>query len=683
MNISDDRRSGSDEALYAFGHDDLGPAVAEFLQNLWENALYFDRQRDAKILFSARAGVRIRQALEVFVGSKGQALPEEWEDFWVSRLMIAKGIWKRAPELATKMLESEFCNTPADIAAQCIMGQEHLIRDLDSGAFYQPKSKHRIGELLRNSNSGDLIKHLETQSDLFEMELARLLGGRETALIVDTGWQATSQRLLTKAISDVDWWGAYFGLIGSGETDRSVWRQALGLAFQSDYVDPAKPRTAAVAFRHLIEILFEPDAPSIECYESGTNGRVVVPGAAACERARQAWRSDPLFAGVIVYLETGPKDPWEIARRAEAAWARLFERILTPDRETAALFLNSARSADFGRRFQVPVLYGPDELSSADERLSRALWTQGQIALEYEPGMARSVQKSTFPKAAPEPDTSALNTATRPAVAVITRTMDRPMMLRRALESVSQQTFRNYVHVVVCDGGPIEDVLEAIRVANVEHSKIVVVDGVANRGMEAASNLAVGACDSKFIVIHDDDDTWHHDFLAETVKFLESAPGQKYGGVVSRSMLVSESVHPDGIEAHEVRPYNPNLEIIYLAEHAISNSFPPISFLFRRDIYDEVGGFDPTLPVLGDWDFNLKVLSRTDIAVLPDYLANYHVRDRSESIAFGNSITAGRDKHLEYSAILRNRLVRGSGEKGDVPASDLVGIASIFKYMRH
>ena len=38
-------------------------------------------------------------------------------------------------------------------------------------------------------------------------------------------------------------------------------------------------------------------------------------------------------------------------------------------------------------------------------------------------------------------------------VAVITRTKDRPIFLKRALLSVSSQTFSDYIHVVVNDGG--------------------------------------------------------------------------------------------------------------------------------------------------------------------------------------------------------------------------------------
>ena len=39
------------------------------------------------------------------------------------------------------------------------------------------------------------------------------------------------------------------------------------------------------------------------------------------------------------------------------------------------------------------------------------------------------------------------------AVAIITRTKDRPLLLRRAVESVLGQTHADWVHVIVNDGG--------------------------------------------------------------------------------------------------------------------------------------------------------------------------------------------------------------------------------------
>ena len=87
-----------------------------------------------------------------------------------------------------------------------------------------------------------------------------------------------------------------------------------------------------------------------------------------------------------------------------------------------------------------------------------------------------------------------------------------------------------------------------------------------------------------------------------------------------------------------------------LSHIAIRNQFPPISFLFSRDIYNEVGGFNEDMPVLGDWDFNLRFLMKADIGLVPEHLANHHIRvtDPESEGAYGNTVVSGLNTHLEF-----------------------------------
>jgi glycosyltransferase involved in cell wall biosynthesis len=63
--------------------------------------------------------------------------------------------------------------------------------------------------------------------------------------------------------------------------------------------------------------------------------------------------------------------------------------------------------------------------------------------------------------------------------------------------------------------------------------------------MEAASNAGSAVCDSDYVVIHDDDDSWLPDFLDRTVAFLDSEKGARYGGVATHSVYVSEEIRDD------------------------------------------------------------------------------------------------------------------------------------------
>lgn len=258
-------------------------------------------------------------------------------------------------------------------------------------------------------------------------------------------------------------------------------------------------------------------------------------------------------------------------------------------------------------------------------------------------------------------------------VAVITRTKNRPLLLARAMESVAVQTFRDISWVIVNDGGdpsPVDAVAERAcsrRVAT------TVFHNASSLGMESASNIGLRGSSSKFVVIHDDDDSWDPRFLAECVAFLRSRP--HYRGVVTQSVRIDETIRDEKIVIDFRKPWNPWLRSIQFADLVKVNQFPPISFLFHREVFDLIGYFDETLPVLGDWDFNLRFLAKFDVGVIPAPLANYHHRTSygAES-TYGNSLYAGFDRHMEYDALIRNRYIRRGLDDGTLHLGALLAL---------
>jgi len=249
-------------------------------------------------------------------------------------------------------------------------------------------------------------------------------------------------------------------------------------------------------------------------------------------------------------------------------------------------------------------------------------------------------------------------------VAVVTRTKDRPLMLPRARLSVERQTFRNLVWVVVNDAGTqgyVEDNAEIARQSGIE---VKVLHRDYSEGMEAASNAGVHSVDSEFVVIHDDDDSWEPEFLERCVNFLDQNPG--YLGVITHSRAIFERVEDQGVVEYKRSPYNTYLESIQIADMVQQNSYAPISFLYRRSAYNAVGDYNEKLPPLADWDFNLRILMLGDIGLVPEMLANYHIRESVNAAqqVYGNSITAGVNTHVVLDARYRNLKVREDVAKG-------------------
>jgi glycosyltransferase involved in cell wall biosynthesis len=259
-------------------------------------------------------------------------------------------------------------------------------------------------------------------------------------------------------------------------------------------------------------------------------------------------------------------------------------------------------------------------------------------------------------------------------VAIITRTRDRGVLLRRASRSLGDQTLRDFHWVVVNDGGDRSSVEEALNFARQTALDYQVIHRAESEGMEAAANHGLRGSDSKYVAIHDDDDTWDPKFLSAMTDFLEENP--HYIGAVCHATKVDERIDGDRIKTICKKPLNADLEQVHITELFYRNLFPPISLVYRRAVLGKIGFYDETLPVLGDWDFNLRLIMEGDIAVIPRPLAYYHTRPAAKSGASANSIHGQPDLHKRYEAVIRNRLIRNAAKSGALSAGLLMAITS-------
>jgi glycosyltransferase involved in cell wall biosynthesis len=251
-----------------------------------------------------------------------------------------------------------------------------------------------------------------------------------------------------------------------------------------------------------------------------------------------------------------------------------------------------------------------------------------------------------------------------PRVSIVTRTKNRPALLGRAIESALAQTLKSWEMIIVNDGGepaPVDALVKTV--AKEAAGRIRVVHNKKSLGMEAASNCALKVARGEFAVIHDDDDSWLPAFLEKTVAYLDAAD-DCVGGVVTHSAKITERLEGDTVTILGSQPYTPGLRAITLMGMARSNNFPPIAFLYRRSALKKVGRYNPKLPVLGDWEFNLRFLEHYEIEVLTESLANYHIRPSTKSGIYSNTIIGGLDLHLRHDTRLRNELMRQDMREG-------------------
>ncbi|MDO4887439.1 MAG: glycosyltransferase [Actinomycetaceae bacterium] len=246
-----------------------------------------------------------------------------------------------------------------------------------------------------------------------------------------------------------------------------------------------------------------------------------------------------------------------------------------------------------------------------------------------------------------------------PLVAVVTRTRNRAELLERTLRSVAEQTHAALTHIVVNDGGqagPIDELVAALpdgarrRVVRVDNAESVGREAAVNPGLAAARELG-----ARYTTVLDDDDTWRPEFLATMVGRLEDRPEEI--AAASGVDVVHEAVQGGAVVEKARERFAPELKQVVLSELLIRNYVPTMSLVFRTRALEALDGWRTDLPVLADWDFNLRLCMLGPIGYVDEPLAAWHLREDAEG-DLGNSVVVAAREHRFYEPVVRQAHLR-------------------------
>ncbi|OLN26219.1 Glycosyl transferase-like protein [Desulfovibrio sp. DV] len=242
-------------------------------------------------------------------------------------------------------------------------------------------------------------------------------------------------------------------------------------------------------------------------------------------------------------------------------------------------------------------------------------------------------------------------------VVVVTRTANRSSLLARACQSVLAQSYRHWQLVVVNDGGNAREVEEVLgRYRPVFGQRLRILHQPVSQGRAAAANLGLAAADGEFVALLDDDDTWHPQFLAHLVGFLNDAASADLAGAACHARIVSERME-DGRAVFETEcDAYPAMQAVRLDRIMAENPIPSCALLFRKAALEVVGPFNEALTLLEDWELLLRLLAVADIGVVPAPLAFSHRRTNLAGTPYANA--RGDWRGQREDARLRNALLR-------------------------
>ena len=151
-----------------------------------------------------------------------------------------------------------------------------------------------------------------------------------------------------------------------------------------------------------------------------------------------------------------------------------------------------------------------------------------------------------------------------------------------------------------------------------------------------------------------------------------------------RYELLPASLEIGGGTARIAGSYGPGLTLqsrIEGIDLAIVNAFCIHAFIYRRSALERTGGYANDLPVLEDWDFNLRFLTHHDVIVVPQVLTNYHLRKSVTSGAEANSQTGEVDLHKFFESKIINDALRRDFATGQAGLGSLLSNATNTRFL--
>lgn len=206
-----------------------------------------------------------------------------------------------------------------------------------------------------------------------------------------------------------------------------------------------------------------------------------------------------------------------------------------------------------------------------------------------------------------------------PLVSVVIPTYNKAQYLKKAIESVLNQTYKA-IEMIIIDDGSTDNTQQVVKSFN--DPKIIYI-WQKNKGPAAAKNTGIKKAQGKYIAFLDSDDLWLEEKLEKQLEFMEKNPEMSLLGtgcyeIDSQGKILGKKIFPKK---------NENLQKILIRY----NPFIQSSVLVKKEVFDKIKGYDENFSESEDYEFWLRVARYYKIANLPELLVmkRYHSENLS------------------------------------------------------
>lgn len=207
-------------------------------------------------------------------------------------------------------------------------------------------------------------------------------------------------------------------------------------------------------------------------------------------------------------------------------------------------------------------------------------------------------------------------------ISVLMCTYNREHLLKRAIDSILNQTYQD-IECIIVDDGSTDNTKQLVE--SYTDKRIRYIQMERNSYYCYAANYGLSCCEGEYVAFMNSDDVWMPEKLEKQLEFMEDNP--KYGACFSAAALIDDRGEDITEECPAMRDlfakqYDSQKDCLqYLFKY--SNSLCHPSALVRKDVLDRVGGFNLLYCQLADHDLWTRIVTEYPIYVSKERLIQF------------------------------------------------------------
>jgi glycosyltransferase involved in cell wall biosynthesis len=214
-----------------------------------------------------------------------------------------------------------------------------------------------------------------------------------------------------------------------------------------------------------------------------------------------------------------------------------------------------------------------------------------------------------------------MNSLGSPLVSVVMPVYNALPFLDDSIGSILGQTLSDFEFIIL-DDASIDNSIERLREWAARDQRIQVHESKIRLGLSGSSNAVTSKARAAIVARMDADDIAHPDRLRRQCEIIQNNPDIAVVGTLC-----------NGIDARgsEVRPR----DRWRLVRRSCYIPFPHGSAMFRREVFEQVGGYEETVLAGEDQDLFSRMAALGRIVTLPDVLYSYRYHSNNATLHNG------------------------------------------------